>query len=88
MEIDTTDRDFKPGKKLYERVKKCVERMPNLIMDYIVTWVPNGKALIQYGAGNKNGKIQNFRDTCSLFPSAKLQGRFATFNVMPNIRKL
>ena len=59
--------------------------MSNLTMDYIVTWVPNGKALIQNGGGNKNGKTQSFRDTCLLFPSAKLQGRFATLNVMPNI---
>ena len=40
----------------------------NLTMDYIVTWVPHGKALVQYVVGKKKMERQAFGNTCLSFP--------------------
>ena len=43
VEIDMVHDDFNPGKKLYERVKWCLNKRPDLMFDLLFTWQPVGK---------------------------------------------
>ena len=45
VEIDLTKKQFYPGTKYYERVRRCLTDSPDMVFDLLLSWQPQGQSM-------------------------------------------